>query len=116
MDDHTGTEIVSALRRLIEDTFPALVPRQMYGGTVLERIAGVPASAVFGVCQRKDHVSLEFSRGADIDDPAALLEGAGRHRRHLKLRSTEDIDKKSVRELLKAAARRELKTLIRRSG
>ena len=115
MDDRTGMAIVAVLRRLIEDTVPALVPRQMYGGTVFERTAGVPSSAVFGVFQRKDHVSLEFSRGADIEDPAALLEGAGKHRRHLKLRATEDIDTKSVPEFLKAAARLELKTLTRRS-
>jgi hypothetical protein len=115
MDDRTGKEIASVLHRLIEDTVPELVPRPMYGGTIFERTAGVPSSAVFGVFQRKDHVSLEFSLGAAIKDPAAFLEGTGRHRRHLKLRSMEDLESKSVPEFLKAAARLDLKTPTRQA-
>jgi hypothetical protein len=50
------------------------------------------------------HVSLGFYDGAELPDPDHRLEGTGALMRHVKLRSTDDIDA-SLRALLDAAVR-----------
>jgi hypothetical protein len=50
-------------------------------------------------------VSVEFAKGAYITDARGHLEGGGKHRRHLKLRSLEEIETKGlVRYLVQALA------------
>jgi hypothetical protein len=53
----------------------------------------------------KDHVIFGFMRGAVLRDPAKLLEGTGKHLRHVKLRSAADVRRPQVRVLLKEAAK-----------
>ena len=38
------------------------------------------------------HVNIGFFRGAELPDPAGLLEGTGKHMRHVKFRPAGDID------------------------
>lgn len=59
-----------------------------------------PFSGVFSYTR---HVSLEFPEGASLPDPHQVLEGGGKHRRHIKLRATKDIAEKQVREYVGAA-------------
>src|SRR6185436_9164644 len=40
----------------------------------------------------RDHVNVGFFRGAEIDDPASLLEGSGKLMRHVKLRPERVVD------------------------
>jgi len=54
----------------------------------------------------KAAVNLGFARGADLPDPARLLEGTGKRARHVKLRTLEDLDNPALRELLQFATRR----------
>ena len=49
------------------------------------------------------YVSVEFSHGARIHDTLGALEGAGKGRRHLKLRSVEDIAAKGLAAYLPLA-------------
>jgi len=49
------------------------------------------------------HVSIGFYQGADLPDPARLLEGAGKRMRHVKLRRGQPIEEDAVRALLAAA-------------
>ncbi|HAJ95428.1 MAG TPA: hypothetical protein DCP02_04250 [Actinobacteria bacterium] len=49
-----------------------------------------------GLFVRKKHISLEFSSGADMNDSYTILEGTGKFRRHLKIRSLADIENKTV--------------------
>lgn len=49
------------------------------------------------------HVSLEFSEGAQLPDPHLVLEGSGKHRRHIKLLTVSDIDEKHVQTYIEAA-------------
>ena len=37
------------------------------------------------------HVNVGFFRGAELPDPAALLEGGGKYMRHVKVRAMSDI-------------------------
>ena len=53
----------------------------------------------------KAHVNVGFFRGAALDDRAGLLEGAGRHMRHVKLRWAQQGNQAALNELIKAAYR-----------
>ncbi len=49
------------------------------------------------------HVNLGFFHGADLDDPAGLLEGAGKRMRHVKIRWGKPVDEAAVEALIAAA-------------
>ena len=53
----------------------------------------------------KAHVGVGFYHGAALDDPASLLEGAGKRARHVKLRPETSIDAAALRDLIAAAYR-----------
>jgi len=49
------------------------------------------------------HVDVGFFQGAELADPAGLLEGTGKHMRHVKLRPGGDTDATALTELIEAA-------------
>src|SRR5678816_2671026 len=49
------------------------------------------------------HVNVGFFRGAELADPARLLEGAGRFMRHVKLRPGHPVDTTALTCLIEAA-------------
>jgi hypothetical protein len=49
------------------------------------------------------HVNVGFFRGAEIADPARLLEGTGKFMRHVKLRSASVVDDTALTKLIKTA-------------
>ncbi len=49
------------------------------------------------------HVNVGFFRGAEITDPAGMLEGTGRFMRHVKLRPGAAVDTLALRALILAA-------------
>lgn len=51
----------------------------------------------------KAHVNLGFFHGADLYDPAGLLEGNGRRMRHVKVRSGAAVDVDALGALIDAA-------------
>lgn len=51
------------------------------------------------------HVNVGFFRGAELDDPAHLLQGTGRFMRHVKLAPDREVDAESLRRLIHAACR-----------
>jgi hypothetical protein len=79
--------IVEAVRAQVRKQLPAVTEEVKYGG-ILFASDGVVFGGVFAY---RAHVSVEFGHGAAIDDPFGHLEGAGKGRRHLKLRRTDDI-------------------------
>ncbi len=103
MDETVKAEILDHLAALVADVAPALQARAMYGGIMLEREAGVAATAVGGYFAYQAHVSFEFSHGARLIDPAGLLEGKGKARRHVKLRALGDVAAKDVAGFLTQA-------------
>ena len=48
-------------------------------------------------------VNLGFYKGADLADPAGLLEGSGKKLRHIKIHSVEEAQKTAVRQLIMQA-------------
>lgn len=103
MPDAARAQIVQQLLALVKELAPDVSVRPMYGGTVLELKKGEPASRVGGIFEYADHVSLEFTHGASFDDPGSLLEGAGKARRHIKLRTEEEVSSKGCRRFLNLA-------------
>ena len=51
----------------------------------------------------KAHVNVGFFRGAEIVDPANLLEGTGKFMRHVKLRPESNIDAMALVKLIETA-------------
>jgi hypothetical protein len=51
------------------------------------------------------HVNVGFFYGATLDDPADLLEGAGKRMRHVKLRWGRQVNAAALKELIEAAYR-----------
>ena len=62
--------------------------------------------AAFGYVNAfKAHVNVGFYCGAVLDDPARLLQGAGKHMRHVKLRPLLDLNVEALDDLVAAAYR-----------
>src|SRR5260370_35802046 len=53
----------------------------------------------------KKHVTFGFPFATSLPDPEGLLEGSGKNMRHVKLRASEDLDKKGLQQLNVAASR-----------
>ena len=96
MFDSEKFEILQKLREIVFSNYPKTNERIMYGGIMfsLEDDFG-------GLFVRKNHVSFEFVSGACMKDPDKILEGTGRFRRHLKIRSVADIKDKKVNFFVK---------------
>lgn len=91
-------DTVQAVRALVRRLFLPLTEQVKYGGILFT--SGVPFGGVFAY---KEHVSVEFSCGADIHDKLGLLEGNGKHRRHIKLHSVADIEAQQLAHYLPLA-------------
>ncbi len=60
--------------------------------------------AAFGYVNAfKAHVNVGFFRGAELTDPARLLEGTGKFMRHVKLRPERDVDAGALKKLIETA-------------
>ena len=51
----------------------------------------------------KAHVNVGFFRGAELADPAGVLEGTGKYMRHVKLRPDGEIDAAALVKLIESA-------------
>ena len=91
MDEDKG-EIVISLRKVVSKVAPSAKEEIKYGGLVF-----VSDKRLFcGIFVRKNHISVEFDRGAELRDPDDFLEGSGKNRRHLKILQQEDIKNKKI--------------------
>nr|WP_086938257.1 DUF1801 domain-containing protein [Thaumasiovibrio occultus] len=80
---------------------PSLQQEIKYGGLVFLQAGDL----IGGLFSYKQHVSVEFSHGAGFSDPTAALEGGGKHRRHLKIRTVDDITTIDVSSFIKQAVK-----------
>ena len=63
-------------------------------GGVFELANSISKRLFCGVFVRKEHIAVEFDRGTDLKAPTGLLEGSGKVRRHIKIRSIADMKTK----------------------
>lgn len=103
MDETVKSALIEHVISLAQDAYCDVHLGQKYGGTVFMIDPQDAGSFVGGVFASKAHISVEFSNGAAFDDPDGLLEGKGKARRHVKLRSLNDLEDKSVAGFLKQA-------------
>ncbi len=68
----------------------------MYGGIMFSLDGDLG-----GLFVRKNHISFEFTEGFLMNDPKGMLEGKGKYRRHLKIRTLADIANKDVEFFVK---------------
>ncbi len=80
------------LRKSVFEIHPTVTERIMYGGIMftLEKDFG-------GIFMSKKHISFEFTEGYLFKNPESHLEGTGKFRRHLKIKSLQDIKDKTVK-------------------
>ena len=100
MDDATKTKIIDSLEEMTIDLAPDANLRPMYGGTVVELETDNPKSRIGGFYVYADYVSFEFANGVQIEDPDGVLEGTGKLRRHVNLRSADDVKNKTCKRFL----------------
>jgi len=89
--DVKKSEILQKLRKMVFTQYPKVDERMMYGGIMFSL-----KDDFGGLFVSKNHVSFEFSNGYKMNDPKRILEGTGKFRRHLKIRSLADIDEKKA--------------------
>ena len=97
--DHEQFQILNEIREIIRATHPKTEEKIMYGGIVFF----IDANMYSGVFANKNHITVEFSQGFLMKDPGNLLEGKGKYRRHLKIKSKEDIGNKQVASFVEKA-------------
>ncbi len=72
--------------------------------------------AAFGYVDAfRAHANVGFFFGASLDDPAGLLEGAGKRMRHVKLRWASPVDEAALSDLI-AAAYRDIRLRLKSEG
>ena len=91
-------QIVEAVRGLVRAQCQPFAEELKYGGILFS--SGIQFCGVFAY---QAHVSVEFGRGAGIADVFGHLEGAGKGRRHIKLRTLSDLQSKRLADYLPLA-------------
>ncbi len=94
--------VVRGLRSLVKKTIPRVTESVNPWGIPTFELNGPLCYFMVG----KNHVTFGFLEGTSLNDPKRLLEGTGKNLRHVKLRTVEELRQDGLRELLKAAARR----------
>ena len=92
-------DMVIAIRDIFLKANEELVEGIKYGGLVFN----VSNVLVGGIYTYKEHISIEFSNGADFIDTDSILEGNGKKRRHLKIYENDDIVQKNVEHFVSQA-------------
>jgi hypothetical protein len=89
---------VQKLRAFVRKQAPHLKEQIKWGN-----ICWIGQSNVCWTIVYSDHVDFGFFKGAELKDPAKLLEGTGKGLRHVKVRAAGDIKEKEFTALLKEA-------------
>lgn len=91
MIDPVKFEILQKLRKIVFTNYKKTNERMMYGGIMFSL-----KDDFGGLFVREKHISFEFGFGVYMKDPHKILEGSGKLRRHIKIRSISDIENKKV--------------------
>lgn len=106
-------EIVLELRNLIAEIAPDAAETIRWGGLSYFH-AGRGGIVSAGICQisiHADHVRLAFIHGAFIADPRQLLVGTQKAKRFVRIESFDDAPWEYFRELIRASANFDPRTI-----
>ncbi len=96
--------LILEARQLITQVLPGLIEQIDLPSKIIAYGYGVKyADLICAIAPYPAYVNLMFSRGADLPDPEGLLIGTGKHARHVKLRTNEDLHQSGVQTLLEKA-------------
>ena len=93
--------LIKALRTFVKRTAPKLEETVKWGNGCWVK-GKVPVAYVYS---DKGYVQFGFFRGAALEDKLGLLEGKGQYVRHIKVRTTADIDRTAFAALVRQAIR-----------
>ena len=96
-------EILVDIRNLFFKENPEINEEIKYGGITFS----VSDSLAGGIFIYKQHISIEFSHGAQFNDSDNFLEGKGKLRRHLKIMGKDDVINKNIIAYIKQAVKAE---------
>lgn len=99
MDDWRG-KMTARLRKLILDAAPELTEEWKWDTPVWSHKGNVVAAGVF-----KDHVKLNFFKGASLEDPRGLFNAGleAKATRAIDMAEGEEIDEVALKELVRTA-------------
>ncbi|MFK7821695.1 MAG: DUF1801 domain-containing protein [Planctomycetaceae bacterium] len=75
-----------------------------YAISSVHTFTGKLGQAFIHIATYTNHVNLGFNRGVELSDPDDLLTGTGKLIRHVRLNAVSDLQKKPIKDLIKAAA------------
>jgi uncharacterized protein YdeI (YjbR/CyaY-like superfamily) len=96
--DEEKSSILKELREIVFTNFEETNEKIMYGGIMFSNQRDENWGGIFAY---KNHVSFEFTEGFKLQDSNNILDGAGKKRRHIKIKSLADIEEKKVESFIK---------------
>lgn len=101
----TVAELAERARQQVLSVYPCAheVHEPGWGGYWIFKQAPESGNSVCWLTCHSQHTSLGFSDGANLTDPAKILQGSGKRQRHLKFRRPGDVEHPQVRALLAEA-------------
>jgi hypothetical protein len=90
-------ETVEEIRKIFFSENPEIDEEIKYGGIAFN----VAGQLIGGIYVYKQHISIEFSHGAQFTDTDGFLEGKGKLRRHLKILNINDVKNKTINIYIK---------------
>jgi len=93
--------LIAHVRELIHEVAPAITEEWKWGTAVWSQKGNVLAVASF-----KDHIKINFFKGASLEDPHGLFNAGleAKATRAIDIRESDDIPESALRELIRAAA------------
>jgi hypothetical protein len=99
-------DLILELRDLVRDAAPQAHEKIAFSGLCYfkpNQPYGVIGGNICLIGVRGDAVLLGFIHGAGLPDPDGLLQGAGKAKRHIEIRTPRDIRRRAFKRLLRAA-------------
>ena len=98
--------LARAARTLVLGIAPALAEKIAFHSLCYFK-PDVPYGAIGGnvclVSGKDDHLELAFLHGASLPDPAGLLQGEGKAKRRIPIRTQADLHQPAITDLIRAA-------------
>ena len=94
--------IIAHLRALVRSTAPEAT-EVFYHGALGYGPTSSGFDRIIYITAQNGYANLGFFFGANLPDPAHLLEGSGKRMRHVKVRSVQDADVPALRQLVRDA-------------
>ncbi|MCK5854148.1 MAG: DUF1801 domain-containing protein [Sulfurovaceae bacterium] len=85
-------ETVEKIRKIFFSENSEVDEEIKYGGIAFN----ISGQLIGGIYVYKQHISIEFSYGAQFTDSDGFLEGTGKLRRHLKILDINDVKNKKI--------------------